>query len=88
MASDPVVEGNTSQEDDKIKSTSDAGDENGLNGKEPAPALLAIDEAAAIPKGTIDPVYEAKARVLNHAVSLISFPSSPAVYLLHYSPIS
>lgn len=23
---------------------------------------------AAIPKGTIDPVYEAKARVLNHAV--------------------
>lgn len=27
-----------------------------------------IDEAAAIPKGTIDPVYEAKARVLNHAV--------------------
>lgn len=27
-----------------------------------------IDEVAAIPKGTIDPVYEAKARVLNHAV--------------------
>jgi hypothetical protein len=34
--------------------------------------LEALDEAAAIPKGTIDPVYEAKARVLNHAVS---FPS-------------
>jgi hypothetical protein len=29
----------------------------------------AIDDAGAIPKGTIDPVYEAKARVLNHAVS-------------------
>lgn len=28
----------------------------------------AADEVAAIPKGTIDPVYEAKARVLNHAV--------------------
>lgn len=28
----------------------------------------AVDSAAAIPKGTIDPVYEAKARVLNHAV--------------------
>jgi hypothetical protein len=27
-----------------------------------------VDEVAAIPKGTIDPVYEAKARVLNHAV--------------------
>ena len=33
-----------------------------------------LDEAVdtgAIPKGTIDPVYEAKARVLNHAVSVI-----------------
>ena len=29
----------------------------------------AVDDVAAIPKGTIDPVYEAKARVLNHAVS-------------------
>jgi hypothetical protein len=29
----------------------------------------AVDDAGAIPKGTIDPIYEAKARVLNHAVS-------------------
>lgn len=36
-------------------------------------ALQALDEAAAIPKGTIDPVYEAKARVLNHAVCLCKF---------------
>lgn len=28
-----------------------------------------VDEVAALPQGTIDPVYEAKARVLNHAVS-------------------
>lgn len=28
-----------------------------------------VGEAATIPQGTIDPVYEAKARVLNHAVS-------------------
>lgn len=28
------------------------------------------DDAGAIPKGTIDPVYEAKARVLNRAVSV------------------
>lgn len=27
-----------------------------------------INEAAAIPKGTLDPVYEAKARVLNKAI--------------------
>lgn len=30
----------------------------------------AINDAATLPKGTLDPVYEAKARVLNHAVSL------------------
>ncbi|KAF2431768.1 MFS general substrate transporter [Tothia fuscella] len=30
-----------------------------------------VAEAAAIPKGTIDPVYEAKARVLNHAIQEI-----------------
>lgn len=29
-----------------------------------------VDDVGAIPKGTIDPVYEAKARVLNRAVSL------------------
>lgn len=27
------------------------------------------DDAAAIPRGEVDPVYEAKARVLNRAVS-------------------
>jgi hypothetical protein len=31
---------------------------------------LGVNDASVIPKGTIDPVYEAKARVLNHAVSL------------------
>jgi hypothetical protein len=38
-----------------------------------------LEDAAPIPKGTIDPVYEAKARVLNHAVSLkirTHFPTS------------
>lgn len=29
---------------------------------------LGIDDLSAIPKGTIDPVYEAKARVLNRAI--------------------
>jgi hypothetical protein len=31
---------------------------------------IGVDDAAPIPKGQIDPVYEAKARVLNHAVRL------------------
>ncbi|KAI0126944.1 major facilitator superfamily domain-containing protein [Xylariales sp. AK1849] len=30
-----------------------------------------IDEEAAIPKGQLDPIYEAKARVLNHAIQNI-----------------
>lgn len=30
--------------------------------------VVGLDDEAAIPKGIIDPVYEAKARVLNHAV--------------------
>jgi hypothetical protein len=31
---------------------------------------LGIQDESAIPKGTLDPVYEAKARVLNRAVSV------------------
>jgi hypothetical protein len=34
-------------------------------------AALGADDDAIIPKGALDPVYEAKARVLNHAVSLV-----------------
>jgi hypothetical protein len=33
---------------------------------------VGIDDAAPIPKGQIDPVYEAKARVLNHAVRIVT----------------
>lgn len=40
----------------------------GMDSKSPD-VSIAVDERAVIPKGTIDPVYEAKARVLNHAVS-------------------
>lgn len=29
---------------------------------------VGIDDLSALPKGTIDPVYEAKARVLNRAI--------------------
>lgn len=31
---------------------------------------LALGDVAVIPSGTIDPVYEAKARILNRAVSI------------------
>ena len=30
-----------------------------------------VDDVGAIPRGHIDPVYEAKARVLDHAVGLV-----------------
>ena len=44
-------------------------------------AAVGYDDAAAIPKGTIDPVYEAKARVLNHAVGpFLSFPGTHVTY--------
>src|ERR1700753_3190939 len=33
---------------------------------------LGVNDAGVIPKGTIDPVYEAKARVLNHAVGALT----------------
>jgi hypothetical protein len=44
------------------------------NGKHTKESFVseAINDAAILPKGTLDPVYEAKARVLNHAVSLPS----------------
>jgi hypothetical protein len=37
---------------------------------------------AALPKGTLDPVYEAKARVLNHAVSFITRSMEIYIYML------
>jgi hypothetical protein len=39
--------------------------------KDEISSLSGVDDIAAIPKGTIDPVYEAKARVLNHAVCFL-----------------
>lgn len=44
-----------------------AGDANNNTRKE-SYLSSAINDVAALPKGTLDPVYEAKARVLNHAV--------------------
>lgn len=37
-----------------------------------------------IPKGALDPVYEAKAKVLNHAVSLILASQLPATSIATY----
>ena len=36
--------------------------------KEDGQALSDIEDTAVLDKGSLDPVYEAKARVLNHAV--------------------
>jgi hypothetical protein len=41
-----------------------------------APSSILSLEPAAIPSGALDPVYEAKARILNHAVCRAS-PSPP-----------
>lgn len=62
---DTVVEPASSTPDDITKNQGNSDD---TESKEPVPSITGVDEAAAIPKGTIDPVYEAKARVLNHAV--------------------
>ena len=43
--------------------------ENAIESRLGGDIALGADDAGAIPKGTIDPVYEAKARVLNRAVS-------------------
>ena len=51
------IQGN---EKGKIESNGDLGSGDDI--------AVGVDDAAAIPKGTIDPVYEAKARVLNRAV--------------------
>jgi len=46
-------------------------------------ASIGQDDDAIIPKGQIDPVYEAKARVLNHAVRTgCLFRASLALILL------
>jgi len=52
---------------------------NKSDSKEEVSSLVGIDDVAAIPKGTIDPVYEAKARVLNHAVC---FPTLLAIHVM------
>ena len=36
---------------------------------------VGVEDVATIPKGTIDPVYEAKARVLNRAVCMSMHPA-------------
>jgi len=51
------------------------------NPKAEVGSLSGINEVAAIPKGTIDPVYEAKARVLNHAVSFQPSPHVTAILI-------
>lgn len=42
--------------------------------KEDSSPLSDIDDTAVLEKGSLDPVYEAKARVLNHAVCVPFYP--------------
>ncbi|KAF4627706.1 hypothetical protein G7Y89_g10450 [Cudoniella acicularis] len=55
---------------DKIRAT-----EGERDSKEERSLEIDGDDTAAIPKGTIDPVYEAKARVLNNAIQEIGMGS-------------
>lgn len=61
---------------------------------------IGIDDLSAIPKGTIDPVYEAKARVLNRAIQdigmgwyqwqlfiVVGFGWASDVSMLFFSPL-
>jgi hypothetical protein len=57
------------KDDGSIEKTALNGDDSELKDADPS-QVVGWDDEAAIPKGTIDPVYEAKARVLNHAVCM------------------
>lgn len=46
-----------------------------VNDHRPPSEVESLNFDTAIPSGTIDPIYEAKARVLNEAVRLITFNS-------------
>lgn len=67
MASNQVNERNNLSDDNGILKETGVEIQPGV--KEPSPSSIGVDEVATLPKGTLDPVYEAKARVLNHAVS-------------------
>ncbi|EEY24102.1 conserved hypothetical protein [Verticillium alfalfae VaMs.102] len=60
------------------KGTSPTQDRFGHHGE--SLADTAADDSAIYPKGTLDPVYEAKARVLNRAVC---YPTPFARALIH-----
>jgi hypothetical protein len=55
--------------------------------KEEISSLIGIDDVAAIPKGTIDPVYEAKARVLNRAVCFLHYSRDSVTDILQIQEI-
>lgn len=43
-------------------------DSDGYRDRLGSEVAIGIDDISALPKGTVDPVYEAKARVLNRAI--------------------
>jgi hypothetical protein len=75
--SDENVTGDTPVPDNVVKSA--AAENTDTDFKDVSSPPSEATELAAIPKGTIDPVYEAKANVLNRAVGLlINRPQSRA----------
>lgn len=53
---------------DDSKAVVDGSPTNDYRNRLGSEVAIGIDDLSAIPKGTIDPVYEAKARVLNRAI--------------------
>lgn len=50
------------------------------NGRHPSEDVaIGVEDVSTIPKGTVDPIYEAKARVLNRAVNSLNFTLTPLV---------
>ena len=58
------------------KAVAAAGAHDGLGGHDTDTEIGIDDDVAIFPKGQVDPIYEAKARVLNRAACLRSQPSS------------
>ena len=63
-----IVSGESNGNRDTIDKSATVGDE--TESEEETSGLSGTDDLAAIPKGTIDPVYEAKARVLTMQYAL------------------
>lgn len=75
--SDTIRHTSNEKEDKRFHDDAHSDPERGLhNGPYDVPVVYDDDGKVTIPAGTFDPVYEAKARLLNRAVSIAIFVPS------------